>query len=455
MDFNLNSLNNLDRNRFTLYKSNLDFYSGTQWTERSKYRQLVFNYARIAVDKVTSYLMGGLNFACDPLPGAADQRAAKTAEELIYQVYDQNNLAELDYTTEIDAAILGDGCYKVTWDVVDKRVRITAPDVNGLYAWWTGDDMTRIYRVACRYTLNADEVAMLYGKSIARKTAQLTEVWTAAEFTLYLDDAVIDSKPNPYGFIPFIIFPNLRAPKEFWGVSDIPGLREPQRELNRAMTQLSRILEVSGNPIAVLEGVESSEDIQVRPGAVWNLPAATRAYLLDLLQGGGIRLHIDYIDLVYRCLHDISENPRAAYGGIERELSGVALEVELQSLLQKVNRKRLIRTNVYKRRNEMILSLHSKYAGADLTQVSQRILWGQVLPQDKNRDAQNEQMLVQSGVHSRRTAMDNLGVRDPEAEFEKWLFERRTILEMNNEYKAASTRGGQRERSQAAEMEVP
>ncbi len=455
MQFDIKSLNQREPRRFSAYKSNLDFYSGTQWKESSRYRQLVFNYARIAIDKVTSYLMNGLNFACAPLDPAADPGPAKAAEDLIYRVYDQNNLAELDYTTEVDTAILGDGCYKVTWDVVEKRVRITSPDVNGVFAWWTGDDMTRVYQVASRYTLTAEEIKMLYGKSLTGKSAQITELWTAKDYTLYLGEAVIEQKPNPYGFIPFIIFPNLRAPKEFWGVSDIPALREPQRELNRAMTQLSRILEVSGNPIAVLEGVESSEDIQVRPGAVWNLPNDTRAYLLDLLQGGGIRLHIDYIDLVYRCMHDISENPRAAYGGIERELSGVALEVELQSLLQKVSRKRLIRTNVYRRRNDMILALWAKFARQDLTAVSQRILWGQVLPQDRAREAQNEQTLVQSGVHSRRTAMDNLGVRDPEQEFTKWMDERRRILEMNNEFKAASTRGGSRERNTAAEMEVP
>ncbi len=108
---------------------------------------------------------------------------------------------------------------------------------------------------------------------------------------------------------------------------------EPQRELNRAMSQLSRILELSGNPIAVLENVEESEDIAVRPGAVWNIPEDAKAYLLDLLQGGGVRLHIDYINLLYRILHDISESPRAAFGGTERDLSGVALEIELQPLV--------------------------------------------------------------------------------------------------------------------------
>ncbi len=461
-EFNPQSLAQLDKSRFSDYRSNLDFYEGQQWTERSRNRQLVFNYTRIAVDKVTSYLMQGLNFACDPVAegpekvGKAEDQAKQTAaraEDVIYQVYQENNLQELDYETEVDAAILGDGCYKVTWDTQEKRVRITSPDVNGLYAWWLGDDLSKVWRIASRYQLTRDEVEQLHQRTIQKKTAMLTELWTDRQFDLYLDNELIDSKPNPYGFIPFVVFPNLRKPKHFWGTSDIPALREAQRELNRALTQLSRILEVSGNPIAVLEGVESSEDIRVQPGAVWTLPEESKAYLLDLLQGGGIRLHIDYIDMIYRCLHDISEAPRAAYGGIERELSGVALEVELQSLLQKVRRKRTIRTAAYTTRNKMVLQLHQKFNREDLTRVNHRIIWGSVLPQDRAREAQNEQLLVQSGVHSRRTAMDEMGIRDPQAEFEKWLEERRRILEMNQKYRAKSTRGGEREHSFAGEME--
>ena len=40
--------------------------------------------------------------------------------------------------------------------------------------------------------------------------------------------------------------------------------------------------------------------------------------------------------MIYRVLHDLSEVPRSAFGGIERDMSGVALEIELQPLLQKV-----------------------------------------------------------------------------------------------------------------------
>ncbi len=99
--------------------------------------------------------------------------------------------------------------------------------------------------------------------------------------------------------IPFVIYANLREAKAFWGVSDIAAIEEPARELNRALSQLSLILEVSGNPIAVLENVTESAGIAVAPGAVWELPPDARAYLLDLLQGGGVRLHADYIDLIY------------------------------------------------------------------------------------------------------------------------------------------------------------
>jgi len=474
--FNLQSLSQLDRSRLADYKANLDFYNGEQWQDKSdpsrrSGRQLVFNYAKIAIDKVTSYLTEGLNFACEPIENQtsnikSQKDIAREAEQVIYDVYQANNLQELDYETEVDTAILGDGCFKVTWDAQEKRIRVTSPDVNGLYAWWLGDDLSKVWQVASRYPLTKDELELLYPspslgsgsrtgqRKTDKKTVTITELWTAKQFTLFVDNETLEDKPNPYGFIPFVIFPNLRQPKHFWGTSDIPPLRQAQRELNRALSQLSRILEVSGNPIAVLEGVESAEEIKVAPGQVWTIPEESKAYLLDLLAGGGIRLHVDYIDMIYRCLHDISEAPRAAYGGIERELSGVALEVELQSLLQKVRRKRTIRTAAYVRRCQMILALHKQFARQDLTNVNTRIIWGAVLPQDRARLAQNEQLLVQSGIHSRRTAMDELGIRDPEAELARWLEERKQILAMNQQFRAQSTRGGARERNVAAEMET-
>jgi hypothetical protein len=52
-------------------------------------------------------------------------------------------------------------------------------------------------------------------------------------------------------------------------------------------------------------------------------------------------------------------------------------------------------------------------------QINHRVVWGMILPEDTARQAQNEQLLVQAGVHSRRTAMDELGIQDPDEEFNR------------------------------------
>ena len=440
----------LDMDRIKSYKELLDFYHGQQWggRERRGERRLIFNYAKAFIDKITSYLMSGINFAVDAVEDSDEARAkARKAEAALYRLYEDDNLEQLDLETEIDCAIMGDACYKIIWDTTEKKVRVTAPDVQGIYAWWLGDDTSRVWRVASKYSLSAEETELLYQVKPKGKTATIVELWTTQDFELYLDNALMERKPNPYGFIPFIIYPNLREPKKFWGMSDLPQIMESQRELNRAMSQLSRILELSGNPIAVLENVEESDDIAVRPGAVWNIPEDAKAYLLDLLQGGGVNLHINYIDLLYRTLHDISESPRSAFGGTERDLSGVALQIELHPLLQKVRRKRIIRTAVYNRRNEMILKLLEKYQGESFGDNHLRVVWGPVLPQDIARQVNTEQVLVQTGIHSRRRAMDEIGIRDPEYEFKRWLEEREAILKMNKELNAKSARSEKRERA--------
>jgi hypothetical protein len=412
----------MDSDRLRAYRENLDFYNGLQWPGRARRgeRRITVNYAKAFVEKVTSYLMSDLNFSVEPDGGSTGAKdVARRTEEALYRVYDANNLGQLDFDTEMDCAVLGDGCFKVTWDVEQHRVRVTAPDVQGLFAWWAGDDPSRVWRVAIRYQLSAEEAALRYGVKNAKKQSTIVEVWTAEEFELWVDSAVVSQKKNPYGFIPFVIYPNLRQPKRFWGVSDLPPITEPAREINRALSQLSTILELSGNPIAVLENVEQATDIAVQPGAVWEIPESARAYLLDLLQGGGVRLHVDYIDLLYRALHDLSESPRTSFGDNQKGLSGVALEMELHPLMQKVKRKRLIRTAAYRRRNEMILRILEQKTGATYRPYRSRVLWGPVLPQDRSRLVRNEQILVESGIHSRRRAMEELGVEDVEAEFNR------------------------------------
>ena len=428
----------MDADRLRAYRENLDFYHGRQWLEPRlrRERRLTFNYARTVIEKTASYTMAGVSSVVDPEDASPEALAgARRTEQALRDVYESNALDQLDFDSEIDCSVLGDGAYKVTWDAAAKRVRITAPDVHGLFAWPLGDDPSRVWRVASRYVLTHDEAEMTFGPLPRPRKAEHTvvEVWTDAAFEVWIDGAPLEERPNPYGFIPFVIYPNVREPKQFWGVSDLEAMKEPLPELNRVMSQLSMILELSGNPIAVLENVTEAQDIAVQPGAVWEVPERAKAYLLDLLQGGGVGLHVDFANLVLRAFHDLAEVPRSAFGETRQPLSGVALEMELDPLLKKIARKRLVRGAAFRRRNEMALRILEQFAPgeasfAPLRQGSgqayrTRIVWGPVLPQDRSRLVDDEARLVASGIHSRRTAAGLLDVADPDGEWSRWVLE--------------------------------
>jgi hypothetical protein len=189
------------------------------------------------------------------------------------------------------------------------------------------------------------------------------------------------------------------------------------------MTTISRILQVSGYPITVLENVTGSDGIRAEAGAVWELPEDSKAYLLDML-GGGVGLHIEYVNLLYRQLHDLSETPRTAFGDAGRALSGVALEVEIQPLVQKVMRKRRVWDAVYRRRNALVLDLLERFGGLEIGGLRRtEAVWGQILPSDREELVRNETQLVASGIHSRKQAMAQLGDTDPERTWREVLDE--------------------------------
>ena len=117
----------LDSTRLRAYRENLAFYQGRQWPggQRRRERRLVFNYAKALIDKTVSYLMNGLSFVVDEADASDEARErARRAEQALREVYEANNLAQLDFDSEIDVAIVGDGAFKVTWDPLERRVRV-------------------------------------------------------------------------------------------------------------------------------------------------------------------------------------------------------------------------------------------------------------------------------------------------------------------------------------------
>lgn len=429
-----------DPERQARYRAYLAFYQGEQWPQRRRAGEtrLTVNYARVLVRKVASYLMPRpVSFNVPSSPNAGSDGQGERAERALAEVYAANDLATLDFQSAIDSAVLGDGAFKVTWDAVLARPVVTAVDPQGLWAWWRPGDPSRLTRVVQRYELEREAASLAFGDvegpldlSQPGRRMKVVEDWRPDRYRIEVDGRTVREGPNPYSWIPYVIYPNLGRPHEFWGASDLEDLLDICRELNERMTVVSRILQVSGHPITVLENVDGADEIKARPGAVWTLPEDSRAYLLDMLQGGGVSLHIDYINLLYRQLHDLSETPRTAFGDSGRSLSGVALEVEIQPLVQKVMRKRRTWDTVYRRRNWMLLDLLERFGEHDFGGLRRtETVWGEVLPSDREILARTESRLVASGIRSRRAAAQTLGDTDPDATWQQVLAEQAALGE--------------------------
>ena len=401
------------------------FFDGEQWTGRPLRGEtrLTFNYARALIRKIGSYVYSGpLRFAV--VADGRDDAIASRAERELGQIVRANGLDQLDLDLCVSASVLGDAAIKVTWDALLARPVVVAVDPAALTVWTAGDDPRRMDRLAHGYWLSGEQLETVLGVRfegwIARKRYRVIETWSGAHWAITVDGVAVQDGPNPYGWIPYVIAANNPGSDRFWGESDLIDLVDICRELNGRMSVLSKVLELSGAPIAVLENVDDSDDIRVGPGAKWELPEGSRAYLLDLLQGGGVGVHIQYIDLLYRSLHDLSETPRTAFGDSGRALSGAALEVEIQPLVQKVRRKRQAWDLVHRERNRRVLDLLERFGGVDIGGLREtETIWPSVLPSDQDGAVRNAVALVRSGIQSRRTAYAELGGIDPEGELRR------------------------------------
>ena len=427
-------LTTADRARHAGYAEALRFYQGGQWRDRPRRGEarLTFNYARSLVRKIAAYVF--------PAPatftvrggeaGGVSATQVNRAERILAETIVRLDLPRLDIELCVDGAVVGDAAVKVTWDAAAGSPVVAPVDPATLVAEWLPDNPRRILTVTQVYGLSGHGIETLFPSRGAgdglhpSRLYPVVERWTAERWRVEIAGQVVRDQANPYAAIPYVIVPNNPRPHAFWGESDLIDLFDVCRELNARMSSLSQVLAVSGAPIAVLENVDGSEGISVGPGAKWELPEGARAYLLDLLGGGGVGLHVQYVDLLYRALHDLSETPRTAFGDAGRDLSGAALEVEVQPLIQKVQRKRRVWDAFYRQRNALLLDYLERFGGVELAGLRQtETIWPSVLPSDIDGAVRNAAQLVAGGIHSRRTAVAALGGNDPEGEFARVLAE--------------------------------
>jgi len=309
---------------------------------------------------------------------------------------------------------------------------------------WAEDDPSTLLSVCLVYRLSAEEASRrwpgggadgemgrgralwhVHGGDGAKRSASplsqsprppvtVVEEWTSSEFALTAGDREVLRTTNPYGFIPFVHIPNARPANEFWGTSDLKDVIPLNRELNERMSDMADVIRFHSDPPVIFKGVAEHSNLPVGPGTVWDVPEGAEVELLEW-RGQAPAVH-QHIERVMRALHDVAETPKTAFGDSGRLLSGVALETELQPLIQKTLRKRSWWSAGLRQRNRYILRIAELKGLGSFAPYRSKILWPPLLPADNDTEVRNNVALVAAGLRSRRTAMDRLGEENPEAE---------------------------------------
>ena len=225
--------------------------------------------------------------------------------------------------------------------------------------------------------------------------------------------SVISAVLWPYSWSPIFAAQNLPSPNEYYGVPDLSDdVIEIQRAINFSLSNTSRILRFHAHPKTWASGLANPNLLSVAPDETVCLPSGSM--LQNLEMKSDLQASLEYLKILKRSLHTIAQTPELnaeEVSGIG-QLSGLALQILYQSLIEKTQLKRISYGNVLERINSAMLEMAN--IGVAL---SSQIHWPEMLPSDPAAEAQTAMMYEQLGVSS-ATILARLGF-DAVAETEK------------------------------------
>jgi hypothetical protein len=182
----------------------------------------------------------------------------------------------------------------------------------------------------------------------------------------------------PYAFSPVVYCQNMIAPHEFWGMSDTEDdLVEAIDKENFTVSNILKILRYHAHPKTWVTGVRK-EDVRVNPDNMILLP--TDASIGNLEMQSDMESSIQMYKELKQFVHELARVPEVATGKLDSigQLSGVALEILYQPLLEKTEAKRVTYGEMIVELNRRLLALGG-YGENNLTELR----WQEMLPKDQ------------------------------------------------------------------------
>ncbi len=342
--------------RLNRYSLNWAMYLGHHYAYKREAGepQVVLNYYRTMVDYLNRFTFGrGISF-----------RSPKATEALIPDILERvwqqdNDKEKILLEMGQQGAVSGDCFVKVAYEEpwVDSagrrhpgRVRILPLNASFCFPEFHPHDRDRLLRFKLKYRY--------WGTSLegTRQVFTYTEILTDDSIEEYINDELIDSRPNPLGTIPVVHIPNIPVSGSPWGLSDAHDIIAINRQYNEIATDVADIINYHAAPVTVIVGAKASQ-LEKGPKKVWGgLPKDSQVFNLEG-GGNGVKGALEYLEVLKRSMHEIMGIPETALGQVQpiSNTSGVALSIQYQPLMNRYSQKTAQYGTGVQKINELVL----------------------------------------------------------------------------------------------------
>jgi len=414
--YNLNNLasNPLDSLRLRRYEEHWRFYQGLHWSfQREDGEPLVsVNYCRTVVEKKVSWLVGkGMTITVPEV-------LTNVTKPILEEVWRYNGQQAVLNSMATTGGVTGDVfilvLYEEPTDVerginphTKGKIRIRLVQPHQVFPIWDPLNVEKLQavrivtEVAYNGQLDADNP-----QGIRRDPTPPGAVG-ALQKRRYIEDISANwivegwegeqksKRKNDLGEIPLVHIANIEFPGEYYGLSDLDGVIDIQRELNEKMTDVSDIINYHAAPVTIMTG-SKARNLEKGPKALWaGLPAEAKVYNLEL--GGDLGASHRYIELIRQMLMDIANLPEGSLGRIQpiSNTAAAALQVAFQPLVECTERKTPNYTRGVQKVNYFILRTHQlvtkkalpvdlcRHCGGRILEIEEETITGEKVPKLK------------------------------------------------------------------------
>lgn len=317
--------------------------------------QLTANYVATISDFLTNFSFSkSISFGVDP-------EFTHITPALLDRVWDQDNRKnELLWMMGNIGSIYGDVFVKVayepawentaTGDINPGRVRILPLNPSFCFPEWHPHDKDRMVRFKMKYRFWSTS------PQGARMVNTYVEIITDDYIQEFVNDKLIDSRPNPLGEIPVVHIANKPVAASPWGLSDIIDLIPLNRTFNEVSTDILDIINYHTAPVTIITGAKAT-NLERGANKIWAIP--NKEARVENLTGGfdGIAPALELLDRIKLWMHEMSGVPENALGK-EQEISntsGVALAIQYMPTMLKYELKKTQYGNGFRKISQLSL----------------------------------------------------------------------------------------------------